>query len=422
MTQGDAPALDQGPSQASKGAWRVLALAVGLLALAYALGEGETVLLIVVLLGCIVAHELGHYLAARGGGVKVSEFFVGFGPRVWSFTKGETEYGVKAIPAGGYCRILGMNNLEEVDPKDEGRTYRHAPLWRRLLIDLAGPAANVSIGLVVLFAMFFFVGDSGNYLVVPANNPIAAVVSLQSGPSPAQEAGLRPGDRIEAVDGRHFTSWDAMASFIAARPGQRLVLSVDRHGQLMKLEATPVAADGAALADGARAPAGDVGFLGVAVDPVVHSSFVGSVEHSASAAWWVADRTFVALGHLLTLGGLGSYLHMLTSPKAAASSPVRFSSPVRVVQVLHQATAYGLSTVLWVLGLINVSIGVLNLLPLFPLDGARVAVGLYEGLRSLRRPYRVDMRQVMPVFYLGLGVFAFIALTSLFLDVRSLVA
>ena len=120
---------------------RLLAVVAGVIILGFAAGYGETVLLVVALIGCIVAHEFGHYLAARTGNVKVTEFFVGFGPRLWSIRRGETEYGVKGIPLGGYCRIVGMNNLEEVDPADEARTYRSAPLWRHCSIDVAGSSA-----------------------------------------------------------------------------------------------------------------------------------------------------------------------------------------------------------------------------------------------------------------------------------------
>ena len=113
--------------------------------LGFAAGAGETVLLVLALIGCIVAHEFGHFVTAKAAGIKVTEFFVGFGPRLWSVRRGETEYGVKALPLGGYCRILGMNNLEEVDPADEPRTYRQAPLWRRLSVALAGSAMHFLI-------------------------------------------------------------------------------------------------------------------------------------------------------------------------------------------------------------------------------------------------------------------------------------
>jgi membrane-associated protease RseP (regulator of RpoE activity) len=411
------------------GVWRLALGLIAVLALGYAAGDGETVLLVLVLVGCVVAHEFGHYIGARTGNVKVTEFFVGFGPRVWSVRRGETEYGVKGLPLGGYCRIVGMNNLEEVDPADEARTYRQAPLWRRLLIDVAGPAANFLIAIVVLFAMFFWTGDQ-NYLPatsIPANNPIAQILAFSNGASPAQQAGLVAGDRIEAINGRHFASWLAMGKYIQANPGRHLNLTVDHQGRLEHLTATPVAADTVHIASGETVPTGRAGFLGIGIDPVIHSGFVASVEHAGSAAGWVTTRTLGAIGHLFTLHGASSYLHMLTSQKAADSSTntVRFSSPIKVVQIFNQASGEGLSTVLWVIGVINVSLGLLNLLPIFPLDGGRVVVGIYEGVRGLisrRRSYRVDMAKLLPVLYLGLAFVAFLGLTSIFLDLRDAVS
>ena len=111
-----------------------------------------TVAIIVGLILTIMLHEWGHYIAAKKSGMKVTEFFLGFGPRIWSFRKGETEYGIKAIPAGGYVRIIGMTNLEEVDPEDEPRTYRQATVGKRLITVLVGIIVNLSIALVLIFA------------------------------------------------------------------------------------------------------------------------------------------------------------------------------------------------------------------------------------------------------------------------------
>src|SRR6202021_1216367 len=106
----------------------------------------------------------GPFPPPKGAKIKVTEFFVGFGPTLWSVRRGETEYGIKALPLGGYCRIIGMHNLEEVDPADEARTYREAPLWRRLSVATAGSAMHFLIALCLLFALFFWTGDDGHYL------------------------------------------------------------------------------------------------------------------------------------------------------------------------------------------------------------------------------------------------------------------
>jgi membrane-associated protease RseP (regulator of RpoE activity) len=117
-----------------------------------------TVTIIVGIVFTIMLHEFGHYYAAKKSGMQVTEFFLGFGPRIWSFRRGETEFGIKAIPAGGYCRIVGMTNLEEVDPEDEPRTYRQATTGKRLITVLAGIIVNLSIALVLVFGILVLHG------------------------------------------------------------------------------------------------------------------------------------------------------------------------------------------------------------------------------------------------------------------------
>ncbi len=413
-----------------------LVVVTGLLVgLGFAAGAGETVLLVLALIGCIVAHEFGHYATAKAAGIKVTEFFVGFGPRLWSIRRGETEYGVKALPLGGYCRILGMNNLEEVDPADEARTYRQAPLWRRLSVALAGSAMHFLIAALVLFIMFFWAGDNGNYLTstasLPASNPIVEIDGLSSGASPAQLAGFHLGDRIVAVDGRHFANWSQMSSYIQARAGQRLEVTVDRGGRLVQLFPIPVnrnavqlAGPGAGSLPAAKSGAPAVGFIGIAPSGVIHSSLGSSVSRAGGAWVHVSALTLGAFGHLFTLHGAGSYLHMLGNQKAADSpstGSVRFESPVGIVRLLHQAGQSGLPSVLWLLAVINLSIGIFNLLPFFPLDGGHVVVALYEGARSFRRRYHADVAKLLPLFYAGLALVLFLGASALFLDLRDLV-
>jgi membrane-associated protease RseP (regulator of RpoE activity) len=399
---------------------RLAAVVAALVALGFAGGYGETVLIILFLIGCIVAHEFGHFIAAKTGNVKVTEFFVGFGPRLWSVRRGETEYGVKPIPLGGYCRIVGMNNLEEVDPADEARTYRHAPLWRRLLIDVAGSSAHFIIALLLLFAMFFWTGDNGHYVTdIPATNPISQILQFQGVGSPAAEAGFKVGDRIDAVDGHRLATWDQLSRYIQSHPGQRLDVTVDRDGRLVQLYPTPVAADTVHPVGNVQLPSGKVGVLGIGISPTVHSGLGSSISDAAGAFAQTVTSTFGALGHLVSFHGISSYVHMVSNQKAASQSSTRLITVIGLPSVLHQAAQSGFPNVLWIVALVNISIGIFNLLPLFPLDGGRVAVALYEGLRSIRRPYRVDMAKLLPVMYVGLAIILFFAIGSMFIDLRN---
>lgn len=422
--EGDEAPVGSGKQQRFALIRLVVVIAV-IIAIGFAAGVGETVLLVGAFFVCIMLHELGHFVAAKSAGIKVTEFFVGFGPRLWSVRRGETEYGVKALPLGGYCRIIGMHNLDVgVDPADEDRTYRAKSMWRRLSVAVAGSAVHFLIAIVVLFAMFAGPGDNGNYLPTPASNPIVDISRLTTGPSPAAAAGFRLGDRIESVDGRTFPNFGSLTRYIQARPGQSLDIAVDRHGHLEHLHPTTVDLSKVKLAG----PPGTnpaptttpTGFLGIAPSPVVHSSVAASLP-AAGGAWVHASAlTLGAFGHLVTLHGINNYVNMLSNKQAATSPNAnRFVSPVGVVSLFHQAGQDGLGTVLFLLAVINISLGIFNLVPLLPLDGGHVAIALYEGVRSRKgRRYHADVGKLVPLLYLAIAAIAFVGLSSLYLDLR----
>lgn len=350
--------------------------------------------------------------------------------------RGETEYGVKALPFGGYCRIIGMHNLEEVDPVDEPRTYRQTSVPRRLSVALAGSAMHFLIAIVVLFCMFFWTGDQANYLpppTIPGNAQIVGIDGLTTGASPAQQAGFALGDRIVAVDGHHYATWDQVTGYIKAHPGKTVDVTVQRGSRLLDLYPTPVdlskVTPSGAGASGMPKVTKPTGFLGIEINPsvVVHGGLGASISHAGGAWVHVSALTIHALGRLVTFHGISDYAHMLRSQKAADSvSPnsVRFASPVKVVQLFHQAGQYGLPSVLWLLAVVNLSLGIFNLIPLLPLDGGHVAIAVYEGVRSrIRgRRYQADVGKLVPVFYAALIAIVFLGATSLFLDIRDLVA
>jgi regulator of sigma E protease len=272
--------------------------------------------------------------------------------------------------------------------------------------------------------MFFWTGDQdGFYLTkAPATNPIVAIVSIQDGQSPAEKAGFKVGDRIEAIDGQRFSNYDAMALYIQSRPGQKLDVTVDRGGHKVRLMPTPIPADSVRLVGNQPRPVGKKGFIGFEETAVIHSSFGASISEAGGAFVAVGAQTFDALGHLVTLHGVRSYFDMLSSQKAAQKSQSQqLTTVVALPSVLHQASQSGLPTVLWLLALINISIGIINLMPFFPLDGGRVVVALYEGVRGLRKPsYRVDMAKLVPVMYTMLMVFVLYSAGWILINIRTL--
>ncbi len=186
--------------------------------------------LIVAIVASVFLHEMGHFLMAKRNGMKVTEFFIGFGPRVWSFRRGETEYGLKLIPAGAYVRIIGMHGLEEIDQNDdETRTYRSKSYWRRMPVVLAGPIVNIVLGLLLLVVVFAGFGH-------PSTDKWK-VETVSTG-SAAAAAGLEPGDRILAFDGQPVGGFDDFTSIVRARAGSTGELTIERNGEQLNVPAT----------------------------------------------------------------------------------------------------------------------------------------------------------------------------------------
>jgi membrane-associated protease RseP (regulator of RpoE activity) len=240
-------------------------------------------------------HEAGHYITAKRAGMKVTEFFLGFGPRLWSFRRGETEYGVKALPLGGYVRIIGMSNLEEIDPADEPRTYRQGRYRDRMKVVLAG----VTVNLLIAFALFFVVIVGRGVADGPSTTVGAVVVG-----SAAAHAGLHHGDRVVAVDGQPVKSWNDLKHAIEVSAGKQLVLTVDRAGREVQVEATPKAQGGQ-------------GFLGVSPTTAFRDvSLVGAVPESFNFMGKLTAGTGEALGRLFSPSGVAEYSKNFTSDAA----------------------------------------------------------------------------------------------------------
>jgi membrane-associated protease RseP (regulator of RpoE activity) len=393
-------------------------------------GVGKTVAVVAAILLMIVLHELGHFVMAKLAGIKVTEFFVGFGTRLWSFRRGETEYGVKVLPLGGYVKIIGMNNLEQVDPADEARTYRQQTFGRRLSVAVAGSAMHFLIALVLLFVVFFAVGDQGIFGTVPAGGARVGEVSpLATGPSPAQQAGFQVGDRFVSVDGKTFKTLDDLINYIHSRPDQTLDFAVRRSGQIVHLSPHTVDLSKvqAEAAPGGATPTATkpTGFIGFALDgQKVHYGFFGSFSRAGGAFVDIGAKTFDALGGLASAHGVSSYAHMLVDRKAANDpNAVRFQSPVGIVRLAGTASKNGLEDTLFLLILINIFVGIFNMLPLLPLDGGHVAIAVYEKLRSRKgRIYHADVTKLMPFVYATLAVIVFIGVSALFLDLRDVLS
>lgn len=394
-----------------------LILAAGVFA-AVMTGTARPVAVILALIIMVVLHEAGHFATAKWARMKVTEFFVGFGPRLWSIRKGETEYGVKALWVGGYVKIIGMNNLEQVPPEDEPRTYRQKSYPRRLSVAVAGSTVHFLLAFLLFFITFTFVG-------LPHQDPaVGGVVPVIDGqPSPAAAAGLRQGDRIVSIDGQTFDDWIEVPPYVAARPGEALAFVVEREGRLLNLTVTPVSAETVEIR-GQVVETGGRGFVGIEEPPVefrrVHpiSAAMQSGSQTAVFTW----ETLKALGQIFSPDGIGNYFAVLTGNQGEGvedGSDVRFLSPYGFARIASQAARAGMFEVLQLLVLINIFVGVFNMVPLLPLDGGHVAIATYEAIRSKisGRRHMVDVARLLPATYLVLFIIVFIGVTSLYLDV-----
>lgn len=369
----------------------------------------SAVIVIVALVLMIFMHELGHYLTARSAGMKVTEFFIGFGPRLWSFHRGETEYGLKAIPAGAYVRIIGMSNLEEVDPSDEDRTYRAKPYWRRLSVAVAGSTMHFLMALALAFIVFAGVG-------VRDPETHAWTIGSLVEPSAATRAGLVLGDRIVAVDGRNFGTFDEVSDYLRANPGEEVTLRIDHDGSILERAVT--------LASENPNTGEHVGFLGVG--PTFPAERVGPVDaawRSAREFGTVAKMSVVGLGHILSPSGVSNYVDTILSPETGGDAGEipedRPTSVVGIVQIGSQVSEDGWVNVLYLLFGVNIFIGVFNLLPVLPFDGGHVAVATYEKIRSMisGRRYQADVAKLLPLTYVVVMALALLFVTTIYLDI-----
>jgi regulator of sigma E protease len=337
----------------------------------------------------IILHEAGHFFAAKATGMRVERFFLFFGPTIWSFRRGETEYGVKSIPIGGYVKITGMNPEEEVPPEVADRAYYRQKVWKRIVVVAAGPAVNIALAFLILFGVYWANGRE------QINQSVGEVKKGM----PAAKA-LEPGDRIVAVDGKRFSGLsteERLVKFgetvgshecdgkqvngcIAATP---VKLEIERGGQAKTLTLYPRYDEEAERA-------------------LVGFSYGSQTEEigPGTAATDAAD----AIGEVAS-GTLHVFTHLFEAEQRKQVSGV-----VGISDVGHQVIEKGLERALLLLAFVSLSLGLVNLLPILPLDGGHIFWSLVEKLRgkpvSLRvmeRATMVGIALVLMLFFLGLS-------------------
>jgi membrane-associated protease RseP (regulator of RpoE activity) len=396
---------DPGAEQRSALA-RLLVVVVAVVLAAIVTHTTSVLIVVVALVIMIMLHELGHLLTAKWGRMKVTEYFLGFGPRLWSIRRGETEYGIKAIPAGGYVKILGMTSVEEVDPADESRTYRQRPFHNRLIVAVAGSAMHGVMAFVLLWGLFVFIGaPQGNAVAIAGFSPLA------HGVDPARAAGLKSGDVVVRIDGAPVHSASKLQSVIEHHTDTPVTLVVDRGGRDRTIVVTPKAAS-----------AGAKGHIGVLIgQPNVRSGPVESVGQAGKLFGRVVTGSFTGMGQVFSASGIKSYIHDLTNAHAASQAAKTGDRPQSIygaARIAVQGAQAGATQLILVLVTIIVFVGIINLFPMLPLDGGHVVIAVYERIRSRRgRPYHADITKLAPVVWAFVLLLGFVVVTSLYLDI-----
>ncbi|MCJ7782214.1 MAG: site-2 protease family protein [Acidimicrobiia bacterium] len=383
------------------------------------------VIMIVGVVLMIVIHEGAHFVAAMSFGMKATEAFIGFGPKIWSTIRGETEYGVKAILLGGYVRIIGMNPFEEVDTADEYRTYRFAPFWKKAVVVLAGIVSHFVVALILLW----IVGTAWGVIVVDASGfavrttivttvegttpddfqtlPAVTDVPRDATASPALLAGMKQGDIIVAADDNPIETWEQFTAFVKANGDTEVAITVNRDGDRVVLFATlativvPRVVDGKiARDDDARFATERIGFFGIKTSAErEHVGPVRMIPVAFGQFWDSVVRSITGLWQLII--GFPALVVSLFGGKDEILKTVRPISPIGLVQL-----AGPLQTTLLLLAFVNIFVGVLNFVPMYPLDGGHFAVAAYEKITG-REP---NVQKLLPV---AAAVFIFLVSLSL---------
>lgn len=422
---------------------------------------GGAVLFFALIMASIALHEVGHMLPGKLFGVKVTEYFVGFGKTLWSFRRGETAYGLKAIPLGGYVKLVGMYPPEkrsgrvrdsatssnpfagmisasreaewsDIQPGDDGRLFYQKKTWQKLIIMAGGPTMNLILAFLILWGVL---GIHGSYrpqpvvqgisqCVVPADRADRATCLPSDPPTPAVRAGLQPGDRILAFNGARITDWEQLQGIIRDNRDGRAEIVVERGGQQVAL--TPVNTVLTGVPDTwDPAKRVDAGFLGFTpTTERVHAGPLLVLEDM----WDMTRMSAVALVQF-PVKVWHTAVNLVTGQPRDVYGPMSVVGASRAageITTTNQLSAGDkVATFLALLGNVNLFVALFNFVPLLPLDGGHILGAITEWVRRqfariLRRPDPgyLDTAKMLPVAY---AVFLFLAVSGVVLILADLI-
>ncbi len=359
---------------------------------------------LVALLVSVMLHETGHFVTAKRFGMKCTRYFVGFGPTIWSTWRGETEYGVKALPLGGFVKIVGMTSLDDVDPEDESRSFRRAPGWQRLIVLAAGSIMHFLLAALLIFGLALAVGTENQ---------------CTGTPSPAQSAGLKVGDQVTSFDGTPVSTWTQLSNAILkVKPGAPVALTVLRGGQPLTLHTALADVPGHGSYFGIAATNDKTTRIGTVSScvPPSQQALNGNVFQRQSPLGAIkyvfTGFSQVISGSVSALAQLPAAVPHLFKSNRADTAAGNVTSVVGAARETGQAVAanvgwkYKVSFVLLLVASLNIFVGIFNMLPLLPMDGGHVAVVIWERIKAwfarLRHkpdPGLVDYRKLVPLSF-----------------------
>ena len=424
-------------------------------ALVYTLG---VVLFFLGVVASIALHEVGHMVPAKKFGVKVTQYFVGFGRTLWSTKRGDTEYGIKIFPLGGFIRMIGMLppekrdangrvrgftggvlgkliadaravEYEHVTAEDDDRLFYKKAWWKKVIVMSGGPMMNLFLAVIILGSVFMLLGVSRPNLTLsqvsdcvrPAS--VATAVCKPGDPaSPARTAGFRAGDQILSVNGTRMTSWDQFSRVIRDSVGRQISVVVDRDGRPVTLNANPTVNTLFSLDDPTRFV--HAGFLGVSPDQVRERQGFGFVLSTMGSYTEQTGKAMVSLPSRL----LGVAKAAVGIEKRDPSSPMSVVGASRVAGEVASDNQIGVvdrfATLLILLGVVNLFVALFNFVPLLPLDGGHIAGALYEAVRRawarLRRkpdPGYADVAQMLPIAYVAASILVVMGVLLIWTDI-----
>ncbi|MCE5312835.1 MAG: RIP metalloprotease RseP [Nitrospiraceae bacterium] len=350
-----------------------------------------TFLMAIILFGILIfIHEFGHFLFAKLYGVKVLKFSLGFGPKIIGKTIGETEYRVSALPFGGYVKMIGEDPDEELTEEDKKRSLQNTPLLRRAMIVFAGPLFNI----LLTFVIFTFVLGIGLSVPIPNLANLMPVVDELEPGYPAQLAGLKPGDKITAINNKEIATWIEIINIVSENPGKQLEFTIQRNNQSFNTLITPLLKE-------VEGPAGkmmQVGRIGIKktgsgmFSPVKSSSLLDAPVQGAIATWKMGFFIFDSIG-------------MMLSGEISAKN---ISGPVTIIAESGKAASAGILPYIMFMALLSVNLGILNLLPIPILDGGHLLFYAIEGItgRPVSEQVMAVAQKIGLALLLGLMAFA----------------